>query len=428
MQMNGLDMRTAVINGLLSYILCTAVMVALWWQTRKRFEGLSFWAINFFFQTVGLFLISLRAAVPDWMSIFLSNTLIVTGAFLGYLGLEKFVALKCRKAHFALILGAMAAAHAYLTFIRPSLPLRSVNIALALLLIFVQSAWLLLRRVHEPMHQATRWVGYVFILYASIFSLRILLLLFHPYMSADYFHSGAIESVFYILIQMLFVLLTYSISLMVNRRLLIKIQAQEEKFSKAFHSSPYAILLTRMSDGKIFEVNDGFTAFSGYTGVEVLGQTTGGLALWAQQADRDEAVARLATQGRIDSMEFTFRKKSGELLTGLFSASIIEILNERCMLASISDITERKQAEAERERLVSEREKALNEVKALSGLLPICMSCKKIRDDKGYWNQIELYIRSHSQAEFSHGLCPDCMQKMYPEYADSLEQEPISKS
>ncbi len=61
---------------------------------------------------------------------------------------------------------------------------------------------------------------------------------------------------------------------------------------------------------------------------------------------------------------------------------------------------------------------ALKEVKMLSGFLPICANCKKIRDDKGYWNQIEAYIQEHSEAEFSHSLCPDCAEKLYPEYID----------
>ena len=58
---------------------------------------------------------------------------------------------------------------------------------------------------------------------------------------------------------------------------------------------------------------------------------------------------------------------------------------------------------------------ALEEVKALSGLLPICASCKNIRDDKGYWNKIEAYIGTHSEAEFTHSICPDCAKKLYPE-------------
>ena len=60
-------------------------------------------------------------------------------------------------------------------------------------------------------------------------------------------------------------------------------------------------------------------------------------------------------------------------------------------------------------------EKALIEIKQLSGLLPICASCKKIRDDKGYWNQIEAYISQHSEAQFSHSVCPECFQKLYPD-------------
>jgi hypothetical protein len=80
---------------------------------------------------------------------------------------------------------------------------------------------------------------------------------------------------------------------------------------------------------------------------------------------------------------------------------------------NVRDVSERKRIEEEREKLVGELQKALSEVKKLSGFLPICASCKKIRDDKGYWRQIEAYIRDHSEAEFSHGLCPDCAKKLY---------------
>jgi len=82
------------------------------------------------------------------------------------------------------------------------------------------------------------------------------------------------------------------------------------------------------------------------------------------------------------------------------------------------EISERKRVEEERERLVQDLQEALAEVKTLSGLLPICASCKKIRDDKGYWRQIEIYIRDHSEAEFSHSICPECVKKMYPNLQD----------
>ena len=84
----------------------------------------------------------------------------------------------------------------------------------------------------------------------------------------------------------------------------------------------------------------------------------------------------------------------------------------------IRDITERKRMEEEREKLIHELQEALANIKTLRGLLPICSHCKKIRDDKGYWNQIESYIRDHSGAEFTHGMCPECMKKLYPDLID----------
>ena len=80
------------------------------------------------------------------------------------------------------------------------------------------------------------------------------------------------------------------------------------------------------------------------------------------------------------------------------------------------DITEQKKAEAERERLITELQDALADVKLLSGLVPICASCKKIRDDQGFWTQIESYIQDRSDAKFSHSICPDCAAKLYPGY------------
>jgi hypothetical protein len=78
------------------------------------------------------------------------------------------------------------------------------------------------------------------------------------------------------------------------------------------------------------------------------------------------------------------------------------------------EIAQRKQAEEALEKTIFSLQEAVAKVKTLSGLLPICASCKKIRDDRGYWNQIETYISDHSEADFSHGLCPECAEKLYP--------------
>ena len=81
------------------------------------------------------------------------------------------------------------------------------------------------------------------------------------------------------------------------------------------------------------------------------------------------------------------------------------------------DITERKQAEQERDRMIKELQEALNKVSTLQGLIPICANCKKIRNDKGYYEHVEKYIMDHSGAVFSHGICPECMEKLYPSFS-----------
>lgn len=94
-----------------------------------------------------------------------------------------------------------------------------------------------------------------------------------------------------------------------------------------------------------------------------------------------------------------------------------------CMVAGVALIgpifTSLNKFQSEQGRLITELREAMANIQTLKGYLPICASCKKIRDDRGYWNQIETYIRDHSEAEFSHGICPDCAKKLYPEYFGS---------
>ena len=90
------------------------------------------------------------------------------------------------------------------------------------------------------------------------------------------------------------------------------------------------------------------------------------------------------------------------------------------IICSGIDITLRRRAEQERERLIGELQEAIARIKTLDGLIPICAGCKKIRDDSGYWQEVEAYIEARSEAEFSHGLCPECIRRLYPDYAGRI--------
>jgi hypothetical protein len=131
--------------------------------------------------------------------------------------------------------------------------------------------------------------------------------------------------------------------------------------------------------------------------------------------------------GKIDrDTERRIKFRSGKTVEIEFSNSFIHLENEQPLLLAIfRDISRRKIAEEELRlsawRLAQNNEElrdALAKVKTLRGLLPICSGCKKVRDDKGYWNQIEVFIRDHSDANFSHGMCPECSRKYFPGFCD----------
>ena len=105
--------------------------------------------------------------------------------------------------------------------------------------------------------------------------------------------------------------------------------------------------------------------------------------------------------------------------SSLLSAIVFPVLYVLVFRPIRTHIALRRQAENEKDILINELQKALDEVKTLRGIIPICASCKKIRDDDGFWQQVEDYVSYHSDAVFSHGICQECVTKLYPDLADN---------
>jgi hypothetical protein len=108
---------------------------------------------------------------------------------------------------------------------------------------------------------------------------------------------------------------------------------------------------------------------------------------------------------------------SGELiLIGVADALVVSLLVGTGLIALLRFIRDRdRRAKEENAKLVAELQVALAKIKTLHGIIPICAGCKKVREDSGYWKQVELYVSEHSDAEFSHGFCPECVERLYPE-------------
>ncbi|MCI0422399.1 MAG: PAS domain S-box protein, partial [Acidobacteria bacterium] len=130
------------------------------------------------------------------------------------------------------------------------------------------------------------------------------------------------------------------------------------------------------------------------------------------------AISQLPESGPGKPIDVRLRTASGDWLDAellLSTFSISGVPGHRILLSARS-ISERKRAQQEREKLIQELQEAFARIKVLSGFIPICSSCKKIRDDQGYWNHLEAYIQSHTEAQFSHGICPDCAAVLYSDY------------
>jgi PAS domain S-box-containing protein len=129
------------------------------------------------------------------------------------------------------------------------------------------------------------------------------------------------------------------------------LRESEERFSLAFQTSPYAITITRVSDGRFVEVNDTFASVIGYSREEAVGRTTRELDMWVESADRDGIVAEIAAGRPVRDREVDLRAKDGKVVHTLFSVDLIKLGDDLCFLASVSDITERVRAREEREHL-----------------------------------------------------------------------------
>jgi PAS domain S-box-containing protein len=197
------------------------------------------------------------------------------------------------------------------------------------------------------------------------------------------------------------------------------LRESEKKFATAFLKNSVPAAITTVKEGRYIEVSEAFLNIMGMKRSEIIGKTSTGIGFITPE-QRTIFLNEYSQKGSVINLELQVRTKGEGKRYGLFNSVMISLSGENHLLTMVTDITDLKQVEKERERMISELQIALSDVKKLSGLLPICASCKKIRDDKGYWKQVEAYVSEHSEAQFSHGICPGCMKDLYPDLYPDL--------
>jgi PAS domain S-box-containing protein len=193
----------------------------------------------------------------------------------------------------------------------------------------------------------------------------------------------------------------------------------ERNFLSGMLETTNALIVVLDTDGRILRINRAIERLTAFTIIEAIAKLFWEFFLvadeWTIFKDR---FADASSSGSPFEVQCRLRAKGGLEYHVLWSCSAIrnDDGNAEFIIVTGINITALKQAEREKEKLILDLQTALANVKTLSGLLPICAGCHKIRDDRGYWQQVEKYIQSHSNVDFTHSICPDCSKRLYPEF------------
>jgi len=196
-----------------------------------------------------------------------------------------------------------------------------------------------------------------------------------------------------------------------------RLRESEERFRGIFEDGPLGMIILKPGD-RIVNANKAFCDMVGFTGPVLEGNSFLDI-IHPEDQQRAGELLRQLVRGELPLFQFEYRitKKDGD---HLWANSVTTALHNEHgtlihALSMIQDITGRKMAEQKQEMLIQELQDAMAKIKLLRGLLPMCAWCKKIRDDNGYWKKVETYIEEHSDAHFTHGICPDCLKENDPE-------------
>ena len=198
-------------------------------------------------------------------------------------------------------------------------------------------------------------------------------------------------------------------------------QTQEGRnpYQTIFHNSLDAQIIVDATTGIIQEANETVHEVLGYHRKELIGMAYADIL--KIEGGYQPLAYDVKSYGTV--LIQSFKCADGCQVLMDLTATMIPWNDDEAFLITIRDASERIAAEEEKEKLIRELQKAMDEIQTLNGLLPICAYCKNVRDDQGYWQKVEIYISKHSKADFSHGICPDCLKKHFPEYYDDVMKD-----
>jgi hypothetical protein len=214
-----------IIGYVLTNAICAFVVTSTWHCNHRKSKGLEFWLADFVLAFISMLLIAMRGLIPDFFSMVVANVMVIGGTILLYIGLETYFDCRGPQWQNVILISGFSIVHYYFAFIQPSLMVRNINISVALILLCIQIVWLTVKRVDPATRSAALPVGIVHMLFIAVSVSRIAIDILIP--PNDVFFTAGLYSTLMLLgYQMLFILLTFTLFMMVNRRLKIFLEAE----------------------------------------------------------------------------------------------------------------------------------------------------------------------------------------------------------
>lgn len=334
------DVRTLFLSNMIIYVVNIFAIMLLWYNNSKRYKGILEWAISIIMVSVGNLLILFRGEIPDFLSIWLANMLIMIGFQFNVYGVVRFFHLKYRFFYQIFFSLLYAALFSYFTYIEPNLNTRNGLIGALGLFTFGSMFFYVhfdLSQYYRRLTKQFEWILGLFMV-ANLF--RIVYSILYPTQHEDIFSNHPRDVFSNVLVTVFAIILPLSFIILVNKRILDEVDVEENKFQNAFEYSPIMMIISRLKTGEIYDVNHAFLETFGYQKEAVLGRTTNQLKIWGPDLQRrQEILQAVLNKKHIENREVTFYRMNGEPIDTIYSVRVINMFGEDFLLSTASDTT-----------------------------------------------------------------------------------------
>lgn len=325
--------------NVISTVISIVVLSFLYYQHRSRIDGIQFWLACHFLNMLGFAASASRVIIPENIAIMLANPLFALGFIMLFVGMSRFLdkPIKMKPLWGMFVLYVLVLS--YFTFIDNNLNWRQFFLYVYEVIINLSIAYFILKNKTKELGSIATFASFILFLTGFIFAIGMGFVLadtsVHTYLDDNARDVMVLTTVIFVTI-----MITYAEVMLITARLLDNVRVSERKFSLVFDNTQLPVFITRMSDGKIHEVNHSFERLFGYTAKELMGKTSLDIGLWEDIDQRQHMIDRTLKEQSVKDMEAVFITKDGQKRVCQISCNMTRIQGEDYILNDIFDVTD----------------------------------------------------------------------------------------